>query len=95
MDQNKQLPLENTDQLEKRECKLVLYNDDVNTFDFVIETLVEVCNHDVLQAEQCAMITHFKGQCVIKTGSYSYLKPMHTEILERKLSAGITADKQE
>ena len=51
---------------------LVLYNDDVNTFDHVIKSLVEVCGHDSVQAEQCALIVHFKGSCEVKIGSLKY-----------------------
>ena len=47
---------------------LILYNDDFNTFDFVVETLVEVCEHDFMQAENCAWIAHFKGKCAVKKG---------------------------
>jgi ATP-dependent Clp protease adaptor protein ClpS len=56
---------------------LVLYNDNVNTFAHVIKSLVEVCGHDDYQAEQCAMLTHFKGRCDIKTGSKSVLLSMN------------------
>jgi ATP-dependent Clp protease adaptor protein ClpS len=68
---------------------LVLHNDDVNTFDFVIETLVTVCGHNVLQAEQCAHIVHNNGKCGIKKGSFSDLKPMYEILLQMGLSATI------
>jgi ATP-dependent Clp protease adaptor protein ClpS len=68
---------------------LVIYNDDVNTFEFVIETLIEVCGHDMLQAEQCTLIIHYKGKCDVKIGSYSSLKPLKDELLDRGLSAVI------
>lgn len=55
---------------------LILYNDNVNTFEHVINALVEVCGHDALQAEQCAFIVHFKGSCEIKSGSRDILEPM-------------------
>jgi ATP-dependent Clp protease adaptor protein ClpS len=55
---------------------LVLYNDDINTFGYVIKTLVEVCGHDEYQAEQCAILTHFKGSCEIKTGAREVLQSM-------------------
>ena len=71
------------------ECHLILYNDDVNTFDHVIDTLVEVCHHTFEQAEQCASIVHFKGKCDVKTGSYEYLKPLCTALLDAGLSAQI------
>lgn len=68
---------------------LVLYNDDVNTFDHVIETLVNVCKHTYDQAEQCAIIVHFKGKCDVKSGSYEKLKPMCLALLDAGLSAEI------
>ena len=55
---------------------LVVFNDDVNTFAHVIETLIRVCRHTAEQAEQCTIIIHFNGKCAVKTGSYDYLKPM-------------------
>ena len=58
-------------------CILVLYNDDVNTFAHVIKSLVEVCGHDDYQAEQCAMLTHLKGRCDVKTGSKAVLLSMN------------------
>lgn len=71
------------------ECHLILYNDDVNTFDHVIDTLVEVCHHTFEQAEQCAIIVHFKGKCDVKSGSYDFLKPLCTALLNAGLSAEI------
>lgn len=74
---------------EARERDLVLYNDDYNTFDFVIECLIQICDHDVIQAEQCTHIVHYNGKCVVKTGSYTKLNPMRSALLERGLSAVI------
>jgi len=68
---------------------LLLYNDDVNTFDHVINSLVDICNHQLLQAEQCALLVHYAGKCVVKNGSYDSLEPMCTALLERGLSAKI------
>jgi ATP-dependent Clp protease adaptor protein ClpS len=68
---------------------LILYNDDVNTFDFVIEALIEVCNHEHEQAEQCALITHFKGKCNVKTGDYYEMKPMYEEMTLRGLTVSM------
>ena len=70
-------------------CNLVLWNDDVNTFDWVIETLMEVCGHSEEQAEQCAYIVHFKGKCAVKTGSYEELKPLCDKITERGIGATV------
>lgn len=67
----------------KSERYLVLYNDDHHTFDYVIECLVDVCNLDTIQAEQCTFIVHFKGKCDIKKGSAGYLRPFR-EALARK-----------
>lgn len=69
--------------------EIVLYNDDVNTFDHVIETLVYACDHSVEQAEQCAIIVHYKGQCTVKTGEYKELEPRCTLLLDAGLSAEI------
>lgn len=68
---------------------LVLYNDDVNTFDHIIKTLVEVCGHDEYQAEQCAMLTHFKGSCEIKTGSREILQSMYRSLKTRGLKSKV------
>ncbi len=69
--------------------EIVLYNDDVNTFDHVIETLIRVCEHTSEQAEQCAILVHYKGQCTVKTGPFNELKPQCTQLLEAGLSAEI------
>src|SRR6478609_7959463 len=68
---------------------LIVWNDDVNTFDWVIETLVEVCGHSPEQAEQCSLIIHFKGKCSVKNGDYDTLKPMCDAITERGIGATI------
>jgi ATP-dependent Clp protease adaptor protein ClpS len=69
--------------------EIVLYNDDFNTFDHVIFTLIKVCKHTSEQAEQCAILVHYKGQCTVKTGVFEELKPQCTELLEAGLSAEI------
>lgn len=66
---------------------IVLYNDDVNTFDWVIDSLVELCDHSSEQAEQCALLVHYKGKCQVKSGSYNDLKPICEALLDRGLSA--------
>lgn len=71
------------------EHRIVLYNDDVNTFDHVIECLVVICEHTYEQAEQCALLVHYKGQCDVKEGEIEKLKPMCTALLEKGLSAEI------
>lgn len=69
--------------------KIVLWNDDVNTFDDVITALVEICEHTLEQAEQCTMLVHYKGKCTVKTGSLEVLKPMHEKLLSRSLTSEI------
>ncbi|KAB5488275.1 MULTISPECIES: ATP-dependent Clp protease adaptor ClpS [Flagellimonas] len=69
--------------------EIVLFNDNVNTFDHVIETLINVCEHTPEQAEQCSLIVHYNGKCTVKTGEYSYLKPKCSKLLEAGLSAEI------
>ncbi|HLG03674.1 MAG TPA: ATP-dependent Clp protease adaptor ClpS [Bacteroidia bacterium] len=68
---------------------LIIYNDDFNTFDFVIDTLIEVCKHNPEQAEQCTFIIHYKGKCGVKRGTAQELQPVCDTLLERGLSAKI------
>lgn len=75
--------------LDVEEKKIVLYNDEVNTFDFVIDSLIKVCNHEPIQAEQCTILVHFKGKCEVKNGEYEVLEPMCTALLDRGLTAEI------
>ena len=82
---------EDTDlaEIKVNEHQIVLFNDDVNTFDHVVETLIRVCDHTLEQAEQCSIIVHYKGKCTVKTGSYEELKPRCTQLLQADLSAEI------
>ena len=66
-------------------CQLVVWNDEVNSFEWVIATLILVCGHSAEQAEQCAMIIHTKGKYAVKEGSYEFLKPMCDAITERSI----------
>lgn len=68
---------------------LILYNDDVNTFDFVTESLIKVCRHDSIQAEQCTYLVHYTGKCVVKNGTFKQLRPMCEALLDRGLTAKI------
>ena len=68
---------------------IVVFNDDVNTFDHVIDTLIEVCGHSFEQAEQCTLIIHYKGKCSVKNGDFEELKPVRDAICERGISAEI------
>ncbi|MEO2053560.1 ATP-dependent Clp protease adaptor ClpS [Flagellimonas beolgyonensis] len=72
-----------------KQNEIVLFNDDVNTFDHVIETLISVCEHTPEQAEQCSLIVHYNGKCTVKTGEYDFLKPKCTQLLQAGLSAEI------
>ncbi len=82
---------ESIEVLEKliKDYEIIIYNDDVNTFDFVIDALIDVCEHEPIQAEQCTMLIHYKGKCAVKTGSYDDLKPRCSKLLEMGLSAEI------
>ena len=88
VEENEEALLEIVEELNSG-CALVLYNDDVNTFDWVIECLVKYCNHEENQAEQCAMLVHYKGKCTVKTGALSKLKPICEALLDNDLSAKI------
>jgi ATP-dependent Clp protease adaptor protein ClpS len=68
---------------------LIVWNDEVNTFEWVIETLMEVCGHTTEQAEQCAYLIHFKGKYAVKNGDYEELKPFCDAITERGIGATI------
>lgn len=77
------------DTLEQKNNEIVLYNDDVNTFDHVINTLIYACEHTPEQAEQCSIIVHYKGKCTVKTGAYKELEPRCSMLLDAGLSAEI------
>ncbi|GHA27678.1 ATP-dependent Clp protease adaptor protein ClpS [Salinimicrobium marinum] len=79
-------------QVETKESNLheiILYNDDYNTFDHVINTLIAVCEHTPEQAEQCSLLVHYKGKCAVKTGTYKDLEPRCSKLLSADLSAEI------
>lgn len=69
--------------------QLIVWNDEVNTFDWVIDTLIKICGHSKEQAEQCAMIIHTKGKYAVKEGSYENLKPMCDDITDRGIGATV------
>jgi ATP-dependent Clp protease adaptor protein ClpS len=77
------------DELEFREHELVVFNDDFNTFDHVIDTLIKICKHTPEQAEQCTWLIHYKGKCTVKFGTFEDLVPMRQGICERGISAEI------
>ena len=74
---------------EQKEHEIVLYNDDVNTFDHVINTLIIACDHTEEQAHQCSIIVHYKGKCTVKSGEFDDLKPRCSKLLQAGLSAEI------
>ncbi|QWX82840.1 ATP-dependent Clp protease adaptor ClpS [Cellulophaga sp. HaHaR_3_176] len=73
----------------QKQNEIVLFNDDINTFDHVIDTLIGVCDHTPEQAEQCSIIVHHNGKCTVKTGDYDDLKPRCSKLLQAGLSAEI------
>lgn len=79
------LTLEHND----NDYKIILHNDDFNTFDFVINCLIDICNHTPEQAEQCTMLVHYKGKCAVKSGSMDFLKPMHNKLISKGLTSEI------
>lgn len=88
--QNK--PEKETRQKPGRDYSLILHNDDVHSFDYVIDALIDICNHDYEQAVQCTMITHHKGACDIRKGKFETLKKMKDALNERELSTTINPE---
>jgi ATP-dependent Clp protease adaptor protein ClpS len=80
---------EDIDQINRKERFLVLHNDDYHTFDYVIDALIDICQHDFLQAEQCTLLIHYKGKCEVKKGSFSYLRSMKSALVRKDLKATI------
>jgi ATP-dependent Clp protease adaptor protein ClpS len=74
---------------ETKKHEIILHNDDVNTFDHVIDSLVDVCEHTLEQAEQCSVLVHYKGKCAVKTGEYKDLEARCSKLLQLGLSAEI------
>jgi len=70
-------------------CNLIVWNDEVNTFEWVIETLMDICGHSHEQAEQCSYIIHFQGKYAVKQGGYEELKPLCDAITERGIGATV------
>jgi ATP-dependent Clp protease adaptor protein ClpS len=68
---------------------LVVFNDDFNTFEHVIQTLIRVCKHSSEQAEQCTLLIHHKGKCTVKNGTFDFLRPMREAICEEGIDARI------
>jgi ATP-dependent Clp protease adaptor protein ClpS len=78
---------EQVDVFSSKEYEIILHNDDVNTFDHVINCLIRYCDHTLEQAEQCAYIVHYRGKCTVKTGSFEDLEPRCSSLLKADLSA--------
>ena len=83
------LPEEKKKEKKVELCDLIVFNDDVHTFAFVIEVLMDICKHDQIQAEQCTSIIHFNGKCGVKRGTFSDLKPKCEALIDKGLSATI------
>jgi ATP-dependent Clp protease adaptor protein ClpS len=80
---------EDVDYKKSKHRFLVLHNDDYHTFDYVIDALMQICDHDLLQAEQCTQLIHYKGKCDVKKGSLAYLRPMKNALIQKDLKATI------
>lgn len=80
---------EQIDEIVVDKYDLVIYNDDHNTFEFVIDTLIEVCGHSLLQAEQCTLLIHYKGKCAVKSGDFDMIASMRNDICRRGISAEV------
>lgn len=89
MVEHKIQPKQKNEEKTSSPSELVLHNDDFNTFEFVIKTLIDVCRHEPEQAEQCTLIVHYKGKCTVKTGAYDELEPMYKKLLDSGLTATI------
>ena len=74
---------------DQNQAKLVLHNDEINTFDYVMEALVVVCNHSLTQAEQCATITHYKGKCEVRSGTLKEMKELRYQLISKGLKASV------
>jgi ATP-dependent Clp protease adaptor protein ClpS len=87
--ETKNIPVENRTDDVSNEHFLVLHNDDFHTFDYVIDALIEICEHDYEQAAQCTFIVHHKGKCDVKKGGFSELKGMKNALIKKELNATI------
>lgn len=85
----KNIPVDKSDEETLKENSLILHNDDVHTFDYVIDALIDICEHEIEQATQCTYLVHYKGKCDVKKGSFSELKPMKDALIGRELNATI------
>lgn len=74
---------------EKKENFLILHNDDYHTFDYVIDALIDICDHNPEQATQCTLLVHYKGKCDVKKGAFEKLRPLKEALITRELNATI------
>jgi len=89
--ETKKRPSGNQKEKENNEYFLVLHNDDVHSFDYVIDALIDICDHDYEQAVQCTVITHHKGSCDVRKGEFETLKEMKDALTKRELSTTINS----
>ncbi|HKL32387.1 MAG TPA: ATP-dependent Clp protease adaptor ClpS [Tangfeifania sp.] len=89
--ETKRKPSETRKEKATHEYFLVLHNDDVHSFDYVIDALIDICDHDYEQAVQCTVITHHKGSCDVRKGEFETLKQMKDALTEKELSATINS----
>ncbi|HKI87631.1 MAG TPA: ATP-dependent Clp protease adaptor ClpS [Draconibacterium sp.] len=87
--ETKKSPVRNYNEYVSKDNFLILHNDNVHSFDYVIHALIDICEHDYEQATQCTIIVHYKGKCDIKKGNYQALKPLKEALIERELNATI------
>jgi len=85
----KEKPVQSEDVDYQDERFLILHNDDYHTFDYVVEALIKICDHEPEQAVQCTLLTHYRGKCDVKKGSFNYLSPMKKALTARELNATI------
>lgn len=74
---------------QSQQASLILHNDEINSFDYVMQTLVDICDHSFTQAEQCATITHYKGKCEIRSGAFPEMKELCYRLISRGLKASV------
>ncbi len=85
----KKIPKQDSEEKILEENFLTLHNDEVHTFDYVIDALIDICEHGYEQATQCTFLVHYKGKCDVKKGSFDELKPMKDALIDRELNATI------
>ena len=87
--ETKRQPFKSSESKTNEDQFLILHNDDIHSFDYVIEALIDICKHDFVQATQCTIITHYKGCCDVRRGDFQRLKPLKEALIGRELTATI------